>query len=104
MTVNKGSPTVPAPTLSIPTSTTVGTSETLSVTISGSGATPTGTATFQVKLDSGSYSAIGSAVALISGGRLPRLTLLRRLGVTSSRWFTVEIVTIMVLLRVLLRL
>ncbi len=68
LTVTKGTPTVPAPTLSIPTSTTVGTSETLSVTVSGSGATPTGTATFQVNINGGGYNAIGSAVTLSGAG------------------------------------
>jgi hypothetical protein len=67
LTVNKGTVIVPAPTLSPSGSTTVGTSETLSVTVSGGGATPSGTATFQVKIGSGSYSTIGSAVTL-SGG------------------------------------
>ena len=53
--------------MSIPTSTTVGTSETLSVTVSGGGVTPTGTATFQVKIGSVSFTTIGSAVTLSSG-------------------------------------
>ena len=65
--VSKTTPTVPAPTLSIPTSTTVGTSETLSVTVSGSGGTPTGTATFEVNINGGGYNVIGSAVTLSSG-------------------------------------
>ncbi len=67
LTVTKGTPTVPAPTLSIPTSTTVGTSESLSVTVSGAGTTPTGTATFQVKIGAGSWTTIGAAVSLSSG-------------------------------------
>jgi YVTN family beta-propeller protein len=67
LTVNKGTPTVPAPTLSIPTSTTVGTSESLSVTISGTGTTPTGSATFQFKIGAGGWTTIGSAVTLSSG-------------------------------------
>jgi hypothetical protein len=67
LTVTAASASVPAPTLSPSGSTTVGTSETLSVTVSGGGATPSGTATFQVKIGSGSYSTIGSAVTL-SGG------------------------------------
>ena len=48
-------------------STTVETSVSLSVTVSGSGATPTGNVTFQVEIGSGSFSNIGSAVFLSSG-------------------------------------
>ena len=66
-TVNKDTPTVPAPTLSPSGTTDTGTPLSLSITISGGGATPTGTATFQVKIGSGSYSNIGSAVTLSSG-------------------------------------
>ena len=58
---------VPAPSLSPSSSTTVGTSVSLSVTISGDSLTPTGTATFQVEIGSGSWTTIGSAVSLSSG-------------------------------------
>ena len=68
LTVNKATPTVPAPTLNPSGSITAGNPVSLSVTISGGSATPTGTATFQVKIGSGSYSTIGSAVTLNSGG------------------------------------
>ena len=62
-TINIATPTVPAPTLSPSGSTTVGTSVSLSVTVSGGGAVPSGTATFQVKIGSGSFSTI-SVVSL----------------------------------------
>ena len=68
LTVNKAVASVPAPSLSLSGTTDAGTSVILSVTISGSGATPTGTVTFQVKIGSGSYSTIGSAATLNSGG------------------------------------
>ena len=66
-TINIATPTVPAPTLNPSGSTTVGASVSLSVTVSGGGAVPSGTATFQVKIGSGSFSTI-SAVSLNSGG------------------------------------
>jgi hypothetical protein len=65
--VVKATPTVPAPTLNSSGSTTMGNSVSLSVTISGAGAVPSGTATFQAKIGSGSFSTI-SAVSLNSGG------------------------------------
>jgi hypothetical protein len=68
LTVNKGTAVVPAPTLNPSGSATAGTPVSLSVTISGNGVTPTGSATFQVKIGGGSFSTIGSAVALNSGG------------------------------------
>jgi hypothetical protein len=65
--VNKAAATVSAPTLNPSDSTMVGTSVSLSVTISGGGATPTGSATFQMNIGGGSWSSIGSAVSLSSG-------------------------------------
>jgi hypothetical protein len=67
LTVNKANPTVPAP-LVDPNSVVVNNTVTVSVTISGfsDGATPTGTATFQVKIGTGSWTTIGSAVSLSS--------------------------------------
>ena len=67
MTVNKGTPTVPAPTLNPSGSATAGTSVSLSVTISGSVVTPAGTASFEASVNGGGYAAIGSAVTLSSG-------------------------------------
>ena len=68
LTVNKANPTVPAPSVS-PNPVVVNNAVTVSVTISGfsGGATPTGTATFQVKIGTGSWTTIGSAVSLSSG-------------------------------------
>jgi hypothetical protein len=68
LTVNKANPTVPAP-LVDPNPVVVNNTVTVSVSISGfSGdATPTGTATFQVKIGTGSWTTIGSAVSLSSG-------------------------------------
>ena len=68
LTVNKANPTVPAPSVS-PNPVVVNNPVTVSVTISGvsGGATPTGTATFQVKIGTGSWTTIGSAVSLSSG-------------------------------------
>ena len=68
LTVNKANPTVPAPTVS-PNPAFVNNSVTVSVSISGSssGATPSGTAVFQVKIGTGSWSTIGSAVSLSNG-------------------------------------
>ncbi len=62
LTVNKANPTVPAP-LVDPNPVVVNNTVTVSVSISGfsGGATPTGTATFQVKIDTGSWTTIGSA-------------------------------------------
>jgi large repetitive protein len=59
-------PTVPAPTLS-QTSITVGDSITASVTVTGSGATPTGTATFQSSPDGATWTDIGTTVSLTAG-------------------------------------
>ncbi len=67
LTVNKGTANVPAPSLNPSGSTTVATSVSLSVTISGGGAAPTGSATFQVNIGGGGWSTIGSAVFLTSG-------------------------------------
>ena len=68
LTVNKANPTVPAP-LVDPNPVVVNNTVTVSVSISGfsDGATPTGTATFQVKIGTGSWTTIGSAVSLSSG-------------------------------------
>ncbi len=68
LTVNKASPTVPAPTVN-QNPVVINTVVTVSVTISGvlGGPTPTGTATFQVKFGAGSWNTTGSAVPL-SGG------------------------------------
>ena len=66
-TVNKGTPTVSAPSLSPSGSTTAGTLVSLSVTVSGGGATPTGTATFQVNIGDGGWNNISSTVSLSSG-------------------------------------
>ena len=60
--------TVPAPTLSPLGSATVGTSESLSVTVSGGGAAPSGTATFQVSINGSGWNTIASPVSLNSGG------------------------------------
>ena len=68
LTVDKANPTVPAPSVS-PNPVVVNNTVTVSMTISGvsGGATPTGTATFQVKIGTGSWITIGSAVSLSSG-------------------------------------
>ncbi len=68
LTVDKANPTVPAPSVS-PNPIVVNNTVTVSVTISGvsGGATPTGTATFQTKIGTGSWITIGSAVSLSSG-------------------------------------
>ena len=68
LTVNKANPTVPAP-LVTPNPVVVNNTVTVSVSISGfsGGATPTGTATFQVKIGTGSWTTIGSAVSLSNG-------------------------------------
>ena len=73
LTVNKANPNVPAP-LVDPNPVVVNNTVTVSVSISGfsEGATPTGTATFQVKIDTGSWTTIGSPVSLSSG--LPSTT------------------------------
>jgi flagellin-like protein len=59
-------PNVPAPTLS-QTSITLGNSITASVTVTGTGATPTGTATFQSSPDGTTWSDIGTPVTLTAG-------------------------------------
>jgi hypothetical protein len=64
----KTNPNVPAPTLNPSVSTIVGTTVSLSITISGGGATPTGTATFQVNINGGGWSNIGSAINLNGAG------------------------------------
>jgi hypothetical protein len=68
LTVNKANPTVPAP-LVDPNPVVVNNTVTVSVSVSGfsGGATPTGTATFQVKIGTGSWTTIGSTVSLSSG-------------------------------------
>jgi len=68
LTVNKANLTVPAP-LVAPNPVVVNNTVTVSVSISGfsGGATPTGTASFQVKIGTGSWSTIGSAVSLSNG-------------------------------------
>ena len=66
LTVNKVSPTVSTPSVS-PNPVVVRSSVTVSVTVSGSGATPSGTVTFQVKVGSGSWANVGSTVALSAG-------------------------------------
>jgi hypothetical protein len=68
LTVNKAGASVPAPTLSPSGINDADASVSLSVTVSGNSGTPTGTVTFQVKIGSGSYSSIGSAVTLDSAG------------------------------------
>ncbi len=67
LTVNKANPTVPAPVVD-PNPVVVNNTVTISVSISGfsGGAAPTGTATFQVKIGTGSWTTIGSAVPLSS--------------------------------------
>ena len=69
LTVNKYTPTVPAPTLNPVSPITYGTSITASVTIpSVAGVTPTGTVTFQVSTDSGNtWSTLGAVKTLASG-------------------------------------
>jgi len=59
---------VPAPTLSPSGSTNVGTSLSLSVTVSDGGATPSGTASFQVNINGSGWNTIGSSVFLNSSG------------------------------------
>jgi hypothetical protein len=68
LTVNKANQTVPAP-LVDPNPVVVNNTVTVSVTISGfsGGATPTGTATFQVKIGADSWITIGSAVSMNNG-------------------------------------
>jgi hypothetical protein len=68
LAVNKANPTIPAPLIS-PNPVVVNNTATASVSISGfsGGATPTGTATFQVKIGAGSWTNIGSVVSLSSG-------------------------------------
>jgi hypothetical protein len=68
LTVNKAAPTVSAP-LVDPNPVVVNNTVRASVSISGfsGGATPTGTVAFQVKIGTGSWTAIGSAVSLSSG-------------------------------------
>jgi uncharacterized membrane protein len=67
LTVNQAVASVSAPSLSPSGSTTAGTLVSLSVTVSGGGATPTGTATFQVNIGGNGWNNIGSAVPLSSG-------------------------------------
>jgi hypothetical protein len=59
---------VPAPTLSPSGSTNVGTSLSLSVTVSGGGVTPSGIASFQVNINGSGWNTIGSSVFLDSSG------------------------------------
>ena len=73
-TVNNDMPTVPAPTLSPSGSTTVGTSVSLSITVSGGSATPSGTATFQENIGGSGWNTIGTAVSLTSGSALTTYT------------------------------
>jgi hypothetical protein len=68
LTVNKLDPTVTAPTLNPSGTTTAGTSISLSATITGGGTTPTGTATFQVNINGGGWTTIGSPVTLNGAG------------------------------------
>ncbi len=64
----KYNPNVPAPSLS-QNPVVVSHSVTVSSVVSGvSGVTPTGSVTFQVKIGAGSWTNIGSAVTLVSGG------------------------------------
>ncbi len=66
--VNKANPIIPAP-LVDPNPVVVNNTVTVSVSISGffGGPTPTGTATFQVKIGTGSWTTIDSAVPLSNG-------------------------------------
>jgi PKD repeat protein len=67
LTVDKATPTVPAPTLS-ETTITLGDSVTASVTVSGSAGTPTGQVTFEFSTNGGAdWSQLG-AVKTLSGG------------------------------------
>ena len=68
LTVNKANPTVPAPIVD-PNPVVVNSVVTVSVSISGfsGGPAPTGTATFQVNTDTGSWTTIGSVQSLSSG-------------------------------------
>ncbi len=68
LTVNKANPSVPVP-LVDPNPVIVNNTVTASVSISGvsGGAAPTGTATFQVKIGTGSWTNIASMVPLSSG-------------------------------------
>ena len=69
LTVNKGNPTVPAPTLNPASPIYLGGSVTAAATISGfSGITPTGTVTFQYSTNSGStWTQLGTVKTLSSG-------------------------------------
>ncbi len=69
LTVNKANAVVSVPFVS-PNPVFVNNGVTVSVTISGfsGGATPTGTATFQIKIGSGLWTTIGPAVSLNNGG------------------------------------
>ena len=68
LTVNKANAVVSAPSVN-PNPVFVNNAITVSVTISGfsGGATPTGTATFQIKIGSGSWTTIGPGVSLNNG-------------------------------------
>ena len=59
---------IPAPTLSPSGATNIGTSLSLSITVSGGGSTPSGTASFQVNINSGGWNTVGSLVSLNSSG------------------------------------
>ena len=68
LTVNKGSATVPAPTLNPVSPITLGGSVTASVTVTGSVGTPTGSITFQYSTDGGTtWNSLG-VVKTLSGG------------------------------------
>jgi flagellin-like protein len=63
----KATPTVSDPTLSPSGTVTVNTPVTISTTVSGGSGTPTGTALFQVKIGTGAWTDIGTAITLGSG-------------------------------------
>ena len=64
----KYSPNVPAPTLNPVSPITLGGSVVTSVTVTGSGGTPTGTITFQYSTDSGTtWNTLGAVKTLVSG-------------------------------------
>lgn len=66
--IQLATPTVPAPTLTLPSPITLGGSVTASVTITGSAGTSTGTVTFQYSTDSGTTWNTLGAVKTLSGG------------------------------------
>ncbi len=84
LTVNKATPTVPAPTLNTTSPISLGGSVTAAVTISGvSGVTPNGTVTFQYSADNGStWTQLGSAKTLSSAFSISDLYIPTAVGST----------------------